>query len=794
WLEDWTTPGPEALGVVGRAGGHRAAKKVLEKLRAAAVRSEDGRIFEGSAHPMAFMEGEDAGAVFTGHADDEGFIHPTKGYITRREAKEMGYFAKSEKDIPQTVRVTETGDAGMLLEALEKNGGFTYDPYSSSFVESGGYMVGGVPGQKGVVVDALTPETLEKFRADNAKLLSKEGMFVGGWKDSKTGKIHLDVSERVPEKDRALELLKDRKEIAAWDLDSSSELRLPEPAKVIRTGTGLELMVGSDGKPVRAVRGPDGKVVDNRSKPKRTHSPMFEEAGWNPITSEAFDGAHGYLLANGEFTPTGELGPIGSWGSPVDAASPAPKIVHADPAKVSVGEPAAPPKPAALERPTISGGPSERRYTWAGPDGKPVEWEVSLQKDGKIYVDHVSDGFVDTNDLKSAGFAGRIGAGQIRRMMRFIEQNMAGAGKVTGWQGFRDTGAKSGRMLELPLTTRAPKVSVGEPAAPPSPAPAGEKGFGLGGHIPPQESMEYYFGRNIDPKEMHTAYDMAREAFDPRGPYADRFVRAGREYPGAAMWYDTRGMFRDAADEIGNDEAAKRVNAILGGFMPSSTARSAPPSNLKRAFLWESLARQGLVNPEILSNNKVIPASGFGHFAQNAHQDALARYLRTGRVDPVKNPKPASFGANLTGNHEVGTFDTVMARILADLEPGAVGRFLTETSTPSGGVDYSPRNWAYEPLERGLADAAHEARGMGLLDDVPAELGPTGAWQSLGWHGKTRSAEYGSMDDIWKAMRKESAKMWGVSEKEANRRIWKEGQVPLLPDGTPAMQGLIRWD
>ncbi len=222
WLKDWTTPGPGEMGAVLGKVGKAPASKALAKLRAAAVRSEDGRIFEGQAHPLAFMNGEDAGATFSGHADDEGFIHPTKGYITRRQAKEMGYFAKSEKDIPQTVQVAEAGDSPMLLDALEKNGGFTFDPYSSSFVESGGVMVGGVPGQKGWKGTHLSPEVLDKFRADNAKLLKKEGMFIGGWKD-KDGTIYLDVSERLP-REQAEKVGRERGELAGYDLDSGETL------------------------------------------------------------------------------------------------------------------------------------------------------------------------------------------------------------------------------------------------------------------------------------------------------------------------------------------------------------------------------------------------------------------------------------------------------------------------------------------------------------------------------------------------------------------------------------------
>jgi hypothetical protein len=617
------------LGAVGKAGGHKAAKKVLEKLRAAAVRSDDGRIFEGTAHPFAFADGEDAGAVFSGHPDNEGFIHPTKGYITRRQAKEMGYFGKSEKDISQTVRVADVGDSPMLLEALEKNGGFTFDPHGGELVTSGGVMVGGVPGQKGWKGKHLSPEALEQFRRDNAKLLNRDDTFIGGWKD-KDGTIYLDVSERVP-RDKAEKLGRERGELAGYDLDSGETLAWDQATRV-------------------------------RDMPDSHFDP---EVG-SDFGAGLLDYAPGKATANPFPDQTRPLTP-----------------------KVSVGEPPKPKKPKIVKPPV------------------------------------------------------------------------------------------------RPLVT----------------ATQGEQGFGLGGFTPEQKPMSYYFGRGTPPEEIQLAHMMSREAFDPRGPFRE-FLEKGRKYPKSAPWYtSTKDIYRDAADEIGEAAAAERVNALLGGFMPASTARSSPPSNLRRAFMWQHLAREGKINPEMLEQNAIELAEPFGHFAQTtAHQPALAHYLRHGFLNPETNPKPASFGANLTGNQEVGTFDTVMSRILASLEPGTIGRFLTEKpifNKKTGkitGYDYSPKDWAYEPLERGLADAAHEARGMGLLDDVPPELGPTAPYQSIGWHGATGSAEYGGMDDVWRALRKEAAKVWGVSEAEANRRIWKGGMVPGLPEGVEPLRGLTRFE
>lgn len=317
--------------------------------------------------------------------------------------------------------------------------------------------------------------------------------------------------------------------------------------------------------------------------------------------------------------------------------------------------------------------------------------------------------------------------------------------------------------------------SLEAPPVVPVPTPP-ERGFGLGGFVPEQKQLSYFTGPRTKPEDLQMAYELSRRAFRPEGPYK-KWIERGRKFPGAEPWYtSTREIYRDAADEIGEEAAAKKVNALLGLYMPASTARSAPPNNLKRAFIWQALHNAGLVTPEMLRSSKIVMPEGFGHFAQTtAHQPAMARLLETGALDPAINPKPASFGPNLTGNQKPGTFDTVMGRIARAIDP-RLNRFFGKGSEGDGAA---PLMWAYEPLERGLADAADEAAGRGILN-LEEGIAPTGAYQSLGWHGETNSAAYGSMGDIWRTLRKNAAEQWGVSESEANRMIWKEGRVPLL--------------
>lgn len=344
----------------------------------------------------------------------------------------------------------------------------------------------------------------------------------------------------------------------------------------------------------------------------------------------------------------------------------------------------------------------------------------------------------------------------------------------------------AGEPLAAPRAAEAQPVLADSVVARAASAHQPPLGFGLGATPPAQEQLTYFRGPRTSPRDLNAAYGISRRAFDHNGPYA-KFLDAGRKYESAEPWYaSTQDIYKDAADAVGPEAATQRVNDLLGKFMPSVTARSAPPSNLQRAFLWQQLVDRGEVTPELLKSHKIIPAPGFGHFAQNAHQSTLARTLEGGAVDPIANPKPAAFGANLTGNMAPGTFDTVMGRILRDLNKRSAGRFFKAAADDAT----APVMWAYQPFERGLADAAEEAAKAGVIEPKPG-LSPTAAYQSLGWHGATGSAEYGSMADIWRRMRKQSADLWGVSEGKANDMIWRDGAVPLLPQDVPLMRGTV---
>jgi hypothetical protein len=90
-----------------------------------------------------------------------------------------------------------------------------------------GYMVARPEG--GVVLDAPDLETtkqgLKDFMAQNKQRFAEDPtLYIGGWKDSNTGKLYLELSDNVASKRIATELGTRRDQVAVWDVVGSKEI------------------------------------------------------------------------------------------------------------------------------------------------------------------------------------------------------------------------------------------------------------------------------------------------------------------------------------------------------------------------------------------------------------------------------------------------------------------------------------------------------------------------------------------------------------------------------------------
>ena len=109
--------------------------------------------------------------------------------------------------------------AARLITDARRNGGATLDPITMSAPHSG-YMVGGlVPS---LVTDAPKPSAVADWIADSWAM----GEYVGSWLDPETGLMHFDISTHVRDRDLAIALGERRQEIAIFDLNTMSDIRL----------------------------------------------------------------------------------------------------------------------------------------------------------------------------------------------------------------------------------------------------------------------------------------------------------------------------------------------------------------------------------------------------------------------------------------------------------------------------------------------------------------------------------------------------------------------------------------
>lgn len=91
---------------------------------------------------------------------------------------------------------------------------------------SGGFMIGGEVAE--VVIDAsdFTPATVLDFVSLHLPRLLKPGRYVGTWLNTDTGRVHVDISTWLAERQDAEALGRARGQIAIFDLGRSVEVRL----------------------------------------------------------------------------------------------------------------------------------------------------------------------------------------------------------------------------------------------------------------------------------------------------------------------------------------------------------------------------------------------------------------------------------------------------------------------------------------------------------------------------------------------------------------------------------------
>lgn len=116
------------------------------------------------------------------------------------------------------------------------DGGFTFDPVKGRMASTG-YAVSPFPERSKVLdVENLKPKELRKaitdYVAENMDLAEKENHYVGGWRDPQPGgKVYLDISIVVKDKEEAIRIAKAKDQIAVFDFQTFESIQVDANAK-----------------------------------------------------------------------------------------------------------------------------------------------------------------------------------------------------------------------------------------------------------------------------------------------------------------------------------------------------------------------------------------------------------------------------------------------------------------------------------------------------------------------------------------------------------------------------------
>jgi hypothetical protein len=146
---------------------------------------------------------------------------------------------------PDQITQSKIEKAPDQVEEHEKNGGSTFTPEGKNLAGEDTHAVGAYP-ERTLPVDKLTPEVLEKFKADNADLLGDGKHAIGTWKDPDTGKTALDIVKTIPDREEAIKAGQDANQKAIYNLKTGETIPTggtgeglkPEESQIARSPKG----------------------------------------------------------------------------------------------------------------------------------------------------------------------------------------------------------------------------------------------------------------------------------------------------------------------------------------------------------------------------------------------------------------------------------------------------------------------------------------------------------------------------------------------------------------------------
>lgn len=177
---------------------------------------------------------------------------------------------------------------------------------------------------------------------------------------------------------------------------------------------------------------------------------------------------------------------------------------------------------------------------------------------------------------------------------------------------------------------------------------------------------------------------------------------------GGLAWHNTEPL-REAAIETLGEEAGNLFHQGYMAKVAATSPRAKVSDNIRRAGYFQTQEARGL---PIGSLDQ--PPSPYGHIAHKTHAPMLEQLQLHGMLDPVQQPKAASFTQNLAGNQAPLTADTHYARGIGYIRPEEKTRGVSPLEY--GGLEEFGRGQA---AELGMTPAQYQASlWMGLADET----------------------------------------------------------------------------
>lgn len=184
------------------------------------------------------QDGKEYEVVQKGEYDRLSKTQPVMAKDENGEIEEIDLDNSENLEINRPEDIAEEGEDSESMNDFIENtmeGGYSID-YISGEVPEDGYMVAGILDENGSKVERKVlasefeqdPEKfVSEFTEENIDLLSQDGYYLGGWREEIDGDdyIFLDVSEKDPSLESALQKAEERGELAVYGNKEEKEFR-----------------------------------------------------------------------------------------------------------------------------------------------------------------------------------------------------------------------------------------------------------------------------------------------------------------------------------------------------------------------------------------------------------------------------------------------------------------------------------------------------------------------------------------------------------------------------------------